>query len=71
VRVQPSAARPDVLRGAALTLVIDTGGARVAATGVALGDASLGEVVLCKVLRTRKVLRARLLSRTEAEVMAK
>lgn len=70
VRVRPSAVRPDVLRGSALTLVIDTGGARVTAAGEALGEGRLGDIVVCKVLRTRKVLRARLLSGSEAEVLA-
>ncbi len=56
-------------RGAPVTLFIQTGSARVTAASTTLSAAEVGEAVSCKVLRTRKVVRARLSSPTTAEVI--
>ena len=56
-------------RGASLTLVIDTGLTRVTATAVLMAPADAGDVVPCQVTKTRKVLRAKVISRLEASVV--
>ncbi len=56
-------------RGAPMTLVIDTGLTRVSASAALMAPADVGDVVSCQVTRTKKVLRARILSRAEASVV--
>jgi len=56
-------------RGATLSLVIDTGATRVSATATLMAPADVGDVVSCQVTRTRKVLRAKVISRSEASVV--
>lgn len=69
--VAPEAARALVVRGAHVTLVIETGGARIGATGVALRDADLGEVADFRVERTGKLVRARVEAADRARVEAR
>jgi hypothetical protein len=56
-------------RGASLALVIDTGMTRVSAAAVLMAPADIGDVVSCQVTKTRKVLRAKIVSRQEASVV--
>ena len=56
-------------RGASLNLVIDTGLTRVTAAAVVQSPADLGDVVPCQVSRTRKILRAKIISSREAIVV--
>jgi hypothetical protein len=58
--VSEAAARPDVLRGSRVTLVIDRRSARIGAAGVALADADIGDVGEYRVDKTGRVVRARL-----------
>lgn len=58
--VSDAAARPDVLRGSRVTLVIDRRSARIGASGVSLSDADIGSVTEFRVEKTGKVVRARL-----------
>jgi hypothetical protein len=66
--VSPGAARPDVLKGSDLLLVIERGSATISARGIALSDAAFGEVTAFKVHTTGKVLRARVVSSERAVV---
>jgi hypothetical protein len=66
--VSPGAARPDVLKGSDLLLVIERGSATISARGVALADAGIGEVTAFKIHTTGKVLRARVISSERALV---
>lgn len=68
--VSREAAAPDVAQGQRVTLVIQMGQARVAAAAVALEAGDVGRVYAFRVSKTRKVLRARLLSRNEARVVS-
>jgi len=56
-------------RGSPLNLVIDTGLTRVTAAAVTQSPADLGDVVLCQVSKTRKILRARIVSGREGIVV--
>ncbi len=56
-------------RGAQLNVVIDSGAARISATATLMAPADIGDVVVCQIVRTRKVLRARVLSDREATVV--
>jgi len=67
--VADAAARPDVPRNGRVSLVVQRGAMRVAADGAALSDASVGDVVAVRVSATGRVVRARLTSRDEAELM--
>jgi hypothetical protein len=67
--VSEAAARPDVIKGSDLTLVIARNGATISARGVAMQDAEIGQVALFKVPLTGKVLRARVESADRALVM--
>ncbi|MBM4361091.1 MAG: flagella basal body P-ring formation protein FlgA [Deltaproteobacteria bacterium] len=69
--VAPEAARALVARGARVTLVIETGSARIGATGVALRDADLGDVADFRVERTGKLVRARVEAADRARVEAR
>lgn len=70
LRLGPEAASYAVVRGAELTAYIERGPARIGAIAVALGDADLGELVLLQIVKTRKVLKARLESRGSARVVS-
>jgi hypothetical protein len=52
-----------------LSLVIDTGTTRISASAVLMNPADIGDVVPCQILKTRKVLRARILTSREATVV--
>lgn len=56
-------------RGATLNLIIDSGASRVSATATLMTPADVGDIVACQVVKTRKVLRARVLSVQEASVV--
>jgi hypothetical protein len=56
-------------RGATLNLIIDSGSSRVSATAALMTPADVGDIVACQVVKTRKVLRARVLSVKEASVV--
>jgi hypothetical protein len=58
--VSDAAARPDVLRGSRVTLVIDRRSARIGASGVAMADTDVGAVAEFRVEKTGRVVRARL-----------
>jgi len=58
--VSDAAARPDVMRGSRVTLVIDRRSARIGAAGIALADADVGDVGDFRVDKTGRVVRARL-----------
>ena len=67
--VSEEATRPLIDRGARVELVITRGSAKISASAVALDSAELGEVASFKVSTTQKVLRARVLSATQALVV--
>ncbi len=69
LQLDERASRYFLERGASLNLVIDTGSTRVTATAVLMAPADVGDVVSCQVTKTRKVLRARVISRQEASVV--
>ena len=69
LQLDERAARYTLERGATLELVIDTGSARISATAAVMAPADVGDIVPCQVLNTRKVLRARIISRAEASVV--
>jgi hypothetical protein len=56
-------------RGAVLNLVIETGTTRISATAALMTPGDVGDVVACQVTKTRKVLRARIVSSREATVV--
>ena len=56
-------------RGATLSLVIETGSTRVTAAATLQSPADLGDIVPCQVSRTRKILRAKVVSGREAVVV--
>ena len=70
VDVSEQAAAPLVDKGASVDLVILTGSARISASAIALEPVDLGEVASFKVSTTQRVLRARLESRTQAQVVS-
>jgi len=69
VQLDEQASRYVLERGAPLNLVIDTGLTRVSAAATVLVPADVGDVVPCQIVRTRKVLRAKIVSSREATVV--
>jgi hypothetical protein len=69
-RLSDEAAKPDVERGAPISLVIETAGATLTATAAAMESGNVGETRMFRVTRTGKVLRARIESRHSARVVA-
>jgi hypothetical protein len=69
VQLDERATHFDLPRGATLNLVIESGATRVSAAATLINPADVGDVVPCLVLRTRKVLRAKLLTTREASVV--
>jgi hypothetical protein len=59
-----------VPRGQNLTVSITLGLARISASAVTLHSVAVGEIALCRILKTKKVLRARLLTPSTAEVLS-
>ncbi|MFZ5894331.1 MAG: hypothetical protein ACOY0T_24935 [Myxococcota bacterium] len=70
LNVSEQAARPLVDKGTRVELVILSGSARISASAVALEPVDIGEVASFKVSTTQRVLRARLESRTHAQVVS-
>ncbi|MFO7178179.1 MAG: hypothetical protein DIU78_005705 [Pseudomonadota bacterium] len=68
-RIGPEAARFAVERGAELVAFVERGPARIGAVAVALDQADVGEVLSVQIVRTRKVVRARLESKSAARVI--
>lgn len=68
--VSEQAAAPLLDKGARVDLVILTGSARISASAVALEPVDIGDVASFKVSTTQRVLRARLESRTQAQVVS-
>lgn len=66
--VSEQAARPALAKGATVQLVIDTGGVEVATPGIAMQASELGELGSYRVIKTNKVLLARLESPHAARV---
>jgi hypothetical protein len=66
--VSEGAARPDVIKGSDLMLVIMRNAATISARGVAMQDAEIGQIALFKVPLTGKLLRARVESSERAVV---
>ena len=69
LNISESAARPDVPRGHAVTLVIERRSATISADGVALRDTEIGEVAPFKVRRTGRVINALVKSAGVAQVL--
>lgn len=67
--IDPSAARADVPRGHALTLVIERRSATISTDGVALRDTEIGEIAPFRVQRTGRVINALVKSASVAQVM--
>jgi hypothetical protein len=70
LEVSEQATRSLVEKGNMVALVIERGAARITAKGVALSDSDLGQVAQFKVLKTRKLVRSRVVSRHQAKVVA-
>jgi flagella basal body P-ring formation protein FlgA len=67
--IDPSAARADVPRGHALTLVIERRSATISTDGVALRDTEIGEIAPFRVQRTGRVINALVKSAGVAQVL--
>jgi hypothetical protein len=63
------AAQADVVRGARIDLVIERGPAKVTASGFAMSDGDVGDVISVRVDSTQKILEARLESSASARVV--
>ena len=63
--------KPDVIaRNTSLNLSIRLGTANVSTIGTTLQSGEVGSIVLCRVVKTKKVLRARIISNNSAEVLS-
>jgi hypothetical protein len=69
VVIDPSAARADVPRGHALTLVIERRSATISTDGIALRDTEIGEIAPFRVRRTGRVINALVKSAGVAQVL--
>ncbi|HMJ53502.1 MAG TPA: flagella basal body P-ring formation protein FlgA [Polyangiaceae bacterium] len=69
LEVSDEAARPDVARGARIGLVIDRRSLRIMTQGSCLLDANIGDVVSVLVVSTNRVIKAKITSRDEAQVI--
>lgn len=70
LRVGAEAASYAVPRGAELTAYIERGPTRIGAIAVAMADADIDDVVLLQIVKTRKVLKARIESKSSARVVS-
>jgi hypothetical protein len=70
LRLGPEAAQYTVPRGAELTAYIERGPTRIGAIAVALGDADVNDEVLLQIVKTRKILKARVESKSTARVVS-
>jgi hypothetical protein len=66
----PEAATYAVPRGAELTAYIERGPTRIGAIAVALGDADIDQVVMLQIVKTRKVIKGRIESKSSARVVS-
>ena len=69
LEVSEAASRPDVARGARVAIVVELSGVRVSTYGTALADAAIGEVLTAQVASTGRVVRVRVVSHDEAQVV--
>lgn len=69
LRLDATAGRAAVAMGTPLILTISTGRTDVTALGVAASPGEVGDIVPCRVLRTNRVLLARITSSSTAEVV--
>jgi flagella basal body P-ring formation protein FlgA len=60
----------EIDRGASVVLTINLGRTRVSAAAVTLQPTAVGSVALFRVVKTRKTIRAKLLSPSTAEVVS-
>ena len=67
LRERPKAEQ--VVRGDTITVSIHLGRTEITAPAIAIQSADVGQFVLCRVLRTKKVLRVKLVTKTLAEVV--
>ena len=69
LEVSEEAARPDVARGARIGLVIDRRSLRIMTQGSCMLDANIGDVVSVLVVPTNRVVKAKITSRDEAQIL--
>jgi hypothetical protein len=69
LEISEDAARPDVARGARIGLVIDRRSLRIMTAGSCLFDANIGDVVSVLVVSTSRVIKAKITSRDEAQIL--
>jgi len=69
LEVSELGARPDVARGARIGLVIDRRSLRITTLGSCLFDANVGDVTSVLVLSTSRVVKAKITSRDEAQIL--
>ncbi len=69
LEVSEEAATPDVARGAKLDLMLSHGLLQITTMGSMLADANVGEHATALVVATGRVVRVRVVSRTEAEIL--
>ncbi len=69
LQLDERASRYALERGSTINLVIDTGATRISAAATLSSPADIGDIVPCQVVRTHKVLRARITSIREASVV--
>jgi hypothetical protein len=70
LRLGPGATTYAVPRGAEVTAIIERGPTRIGAIAVALADADVDEVVLLQIVKTRKLIKARIESKSTARVVS-
>ncbi len=69
LQLDERASRYALERGSMINLVIDTGTTRISAAATLSSPADVGDIVACQVVKTHKVLRARITSTREAAVV--
>jgi hypothetical protein len=69
LEVSEDAARPDVARGSRIGLVVDRRSLRITTQGSCLFDANVGDVVSVLVVSTNRVVKAKVTSRDEAQIV--
>ena len=69
LEVSEAAARPDVARGSRIGLIIDRRSLRIMTQGSCMLDANIGDVVNVLVTATSRVVKAKITSRDEAQIV--
>jgi hypothetical protein len=69
LEVSEDAARPDISRGGKLGLIIDHQSVRISTQGSLMADANIGDTVSVLVVSTGRVVKARIVTRDEAQVV--